>query len=253
MDRSDSFLPPYVSMKPVSLWLSVLLLVTAAISAVAAGFEITEIRLLVGVMGDAEITSLQRFTHGLTRHFLMVSRVGLLVATVTLFISWLFFARVNARAFGCRRFTYSRKWAVLAFLLPGVNLIRPLQIVREIWKASDPSGTEHPLAWKAVEVPEFVNTWWWMLLVCGALALLGMAITTSTGATIERLIVARGITTIANLAAAVTAVLGYLVVSGIEEAQDAKWSILSGWAPPTDATPEADDAVGGATAVAANV
>lgn len=252
MDRSDSFLPPYVSLKPVSLWLSILLLLTAAFSALSAGFEITEIRLLVGVLGEGEITPMERFTHGLTRNFLVFARIGLLVATSGLFVTWLFFARINARAFGCRRFAYSRRWALFAFVLPGVNLLRPLLIVREVWQASDPRGTDHPLAWKAMPVPEFLPAWWWMLLASGMLALVGVAITTSTGVTIERLIAARGVTLLADLSAAITAVLGYLVVSGIDEAQDAKWSVLTGWAPPVAAQPPAgrDAELGGEPAAA---
>ena len=229
MNHSGSFLPPYLSTRTLAFCLSALLLTTAATFSVSAGFEISEVQLLVGVMNEGTIDAVDRYAHGLLRDYLATARVGLVSATALLFGIWLFRSRINCRALGARRFQYSRKWALLGFAIPPLNLIRPLQVVSEVWRASDPA-TQSPLDWKTVAVPRFLRIWWWMLVGSMGVELLGMALTTTNGVTLFQLTGARGIGAVADLGATIAAVLGYLVVSGISAAQDRKWAILSGTA-----------------------
>jgi hypothetical protein len=235
VDRSGSFLPPYLSTRTMATCLSVLLLLTAATFSVSAGFEISEVRLLAGVMGEGQVSAVDRYVHSLMRSVLATVRIGLVATTALLFASWLYRSRINGRAFGSRRFEYPRKWALLGFAVPLLNLIRPLQVVSEVWRVSDPQATENPFDWKVVPVPRFVQIWWWMLIGCAGFELLAMSMAMTTGVTLGQLTVARAISAFADLGATVSAVLGYLVVTGISRAQDRKWAILSGAAIPTEA------------------
>ncbi len=240
MDHSGSFLPPYVSSRTMAFCLSALLLITAATFSVSAGFEISEVQLLVGALGENKVSAIDRHTHNLMRSSLATARVGLVCASALLFGCWLYRSRINGRAFGSRRFQYLRKWALLGFVIPLLNLIRPLQVVSEVWRVSDPRSTENPFDWRMLAVPRFVQVWWWMLVGCAGFELLAIALTMATGVTLGQLTIARGISVLADLGATLSAVLGYLVVSGISRAQDQKWAILSRPAVLTEAVPRND-------------
>jgi len=241
MYRPGSFLPEYLSTRTMAGFLAALLLCSAGLFSISAGFEVSEVRLLVSAHDDGSISAVDRFSHSLLRHYLAIGRLATVGATAVLFIVWLFRCRVNARAFGARRFEFSRRWVVLAFAIPIVNLIRPLQVVSEVWRASDPRAARNPFDWKVVPVPSFVSGWWWMLVGVAALELLAMAMVTSTGVTLQRMTLARGLSALADLGAAVTAVLAHLVVNGIARAQDDKWAVLRGLMvpPATDANRDA--------------
>jgi hypothetical protein len=116
---------------------------------------------------------------------------------------------------------------VIGFAIPIVNLFRPLQVVSEVWQASDPRAIETSVDWKSVPVPLLVPTWWGVLLASVCLELLGAGLLTSAGVTIERLAAARVIAAAADLTSVAAAVLAYLVVSGIGRAQEDKWAALS--------------------------
>ena len=49
MERRDRFLPPYIATRFTARLLTILLLLTAAVSGLSAGFEISQIHFLSGV------------------------------------------------------------------------------------------------------------------------------------------------------------------------------------------------------------
>jgi hypothetical protein len=241
VEHSGSFLPSYLSTRTMAAWLSVLLLFTAATFSVSAGFEISEVRLLVGALSnDSQVSTVDRYAHSLMRNTLAMMRIGLVGISALLFGSWLYRSRINGRAFGARRFQYPRKWALLGFVVPLLNLIRPLQVVCEVWRVSDPRATENPFDWKVIEVPRFVHAWWWMLVGCAGFECLAMVLTQTTSVTLGQLTLARVISVFADLGATGAAVLGYLIVVGISTAQDRKWAILSGVLPADEFTPPSE-------------
>ena len=227
METRSRFLPPYVSTASMLRYLTILLLFSAALSSVSAGFEIAEIRLLAGIRNSESLSEETRWAYSMTRNTLLISRVTLAATIAVMFVAWLHRARVNARAFGCRRLRFARYWAVIGFAIPIVNLFRPLQVVSEVWQASDPRAIDTSVEWKRVPVPRLVPTWWGVLLASAVLELLAAGLLTSAGVTVERLAAARGIAAMADLTSVTAAVLAYLVVSGIGRAQEAKWAALN--------------------------
>jgi hypothetical protein len=147
-------------------------------------------------------------------------QLAVLAVTGLAFLVWLHRARVNVRALGVRRLAYGREWTVLGFLIPFLNVFRPYQVVREIWRASDPS-TGDPLAWKRVRAPGRLAVWWGLFVAYFALEGLSAGILgiSTTPANI-RLAYAAGF--VADLCAALSASFAYFVVMGISEAQEAK-------------------------------
>jgi uncharacterized membrane protein YtjA (UPF0391 family) len=125
--------------KPVrtrASWTKRLLLLAAALSTVAVVTDVQEYR-------DPLRTSSFYASVG-------VAQQVLLVATAILFISWLYGAYERLPAIGSTP-RFKPWWAIAAWFVPILNLIRPKQIVDEVWRAGDePFPT----------VPVFVHLWW---------------------------------------------------------------------------------------------
>ena len=89
---------------------------------------------------------------------------GLLdLATVAVFLGWIWRAHRNVRMLGVARLGFSPRAAVAAFLIPMVNLVAPVRVVRELWHASRIEDTERP--WWEAGVPGVVTAWWACVLV----------------------------------------------------------------------------------------
>jgi hypothetical protein len=227
MERRDRFLPPYISTRLTARLLTILLLLTAAVSGLSAGFEISQIQLLSSVGKYSDVNEETRWAHTFIRNSLLVSRLALYGVIAVAFIAWIHRCRINVRAFGSRRLRYPRIWAIIGFIIPIVNLFRPYQVVSEVWRASDPRAVETPVAWIAMPVSRYIPAWWAMLLVSAFLEILAAGLVTHSGVTADDLFAARSIGVLVGITAASSAVLAYLVISGIEEAQKEKWEIIS--------------------------
>jgi len=227
MERRDRFLPPYISTRLIAQLLTILFLVTAAASGVFAGFEISQIQLLLRVGSYSEVSEEARWTHTFIRNSLLATRLVLFGVTAVAFIIWLHRARINVRAFGRRSFRYPRIWAIIGFFIPILNLFRPYQVVSEVWRASDPRAIDTPVAWMSMPVSRYVLAWWITLLASVFLETLATGIVTHTGFTIDDLLAARIVGVLVGITSASSAVLAYLVISGIEESQKETWAIIS--------------------------
>jgi len=227
MQRRDRFLPPYIPTHFTARLLTILLLITAAVAGLSAGFEISQIHVLSTIDSYSEIAEWTRWAYTFTRNTLLVSRLVLYAAIAVAFITWLHRCRINVRAFGCRRFRYSRIWSIIGFLIPVLNFFRPYQVVSEVWRASDPRSVETPVAWVNMPVSRFVPAWWATLLASAFLEMLAAAFHTQSGVTVDDLFAARSIGVVSGIMSAASAILAYLVISGIQEAQEEKWEIIS--------------------------
>jgi len=227
MERRDRFLPPYISTRSAARLLTILLLVTAAVSGLSAGFEISQIQLLSSIDSYTDVDEETRWAYTFIRNTLFVARMALYAAIAVAFIAWIHRCRINVRAFGCRRFRYPRIWAIIGFFVPILNFFRPYQVVSEVWRASDPRGIETPVAWIPMPVSRYVLAWWVTLIVSAFLEILAGGLVTHSGVTIEDLFAARSIGVLVGITSASSAVLAYLVISGIEESQEEKWKNIS--------------------------
>ena len=63
---------------------------------------------------------------------------------------------------------FKRRWAVLGWLIPGVNLVVPKQILDDTWRASDPAMPPYASGgsgWRRTPVPTGHFLWWICTLV----------------------------------------------------------------------------------------
>ena len=86
-----------------------------------------------------------------------LTAIAVYLATVVVFLMWLYRASNNVAAFGEPRQT-SAGWAVGSFFVPIANLFIPYQAIKEIWQKSDPTPTDGFSY--GVSAPGFFPAWW---------------------------------------------------------------------------------------------
>lgn len=223
MIREASLLPPFIPLRAHARWANGLLLADMAVAWLAVGIGISELRLLLRATGGDAVAPLERSAQFLTNEWLAWVQGVLFVATAVAFLMWLYQARVNVRSLGVRRPSYGREWTYLAFLVPLLNFFRPYQVVREIWQASDPSNLD-AFNWRSIAVSPLVPLWWG--LFAGFLFLASLAGLTGLGAGVS--LAKLQLTTLlgvgAHLLAGLAAGTGYLLVTRLSDAQEAKYA-----------------------------
>jgi hypothetical protein len=218
-DENQSLLPPYIPTRKSVRWLAALFVVSAAVSWVAVGYDFAELRL--STSGHKVVPEV-RLAHTATGSFIGGAQLVCLTVTGFAFLGWLHRVRVNVRALGMRRLRYSREWTFLGFLIPALNALRPYQVIREIWKASDPS-TGDPLGWRSVPTPPLLALWWGLFVAYFALEGLALLLL-RVAVTLPRIQMAHALGLTADVCAALSASFAYFVVLRISEAQEAKHS-----------------------------
>jgi hypothetical protein len=139
-------------------------------------------------------------------------------ATAVLFLRWVHRTHANLPALGAHRLGYTPRWAVGAFFVPLLNLVHPVQVLREIWHGSAPacSGDERP---GRGPMPAWLP-WWWLLVVVAVVAdpfpaplLDGAAAGLDLGPGMQGLVVAG----LAEIAAAVLAIVIVRRITAFQE------------------------------------
>ena len=96
---------------------------------------------------------------------LAVVQLALLVVASVLMIRWTAQAAHNVAKLRVGGHTIASVWATLGWLIPGVNLVLPRQIVAQLWRTSDPTGEIDGLGWKRLPAPTVLDLWWICTLV----------------------------------------------------------------------------------------
>ncbi len=86
-----------------------------------------------------------------------MATIAIYVATVVVFLMWLYRASNNIAAFG-KRTQSSAGWAVGSFFVPIANLFVPYQAVKDIWNKSEPTGADTTAF--SFSPPGFFPAWW---------------------------------------------------------------------------------------------
>ncbi len=96
----------------------------------------------------------------------MVFWISLAVFVVTgvLFLRWIHMANVNCRGFGAQGMEFTPGWSIGYYFIPFLNLVRPFQAMREIWKASS-----NPSSWPSQPGSALLGWWWFFWLATGIL------------------------------------------------------------------------------------
>jgi hypothetical protein len=86
------------------------------------------------------------------------------VITVIVFAMWIFRANHNVRALGAQDMRITPGWAVGYFFVPIVNLWRPYQAMKDLWRAS-----KSPTAWHDISPSSILGLWWTLWIASNVL------------------------------------------------------------------------------------
>lgn len=114
--------------------------------------------------------------HDYSRWVAIDSLVFLICAGV--FITWFFQAYKNLRRLGVQGPRHGNGWAIGAWFVPILSLVRPKQMANEIWRGSE-RGADVSGGWKQGPVPSLVHWWWGLFLTQGLLVYFGQQSTQS--------------------------------------------------------------------------
>jgi hypothetical protein len=156
------------------------------------------------------------------------------IVTVVAFLLWMHRAYRNLPALGAVRLDTTPGWAVCFFFIPFVNLIKPFQVVREIWHESMHGG-EAQGNFGGVSprsgTPALVGWWWAFWIVANIVARVSDRATEMTG-TIDGMLLASRLVIASNALFIVAALLAIMVVRRIDEMQEAKFGQMAAQGPP---------------------
>jgi Domain of unknown function (DUF4328) len=96
-----------------------------------------------------------------------------LIGTGVVFLCWEYRAHSNLLAFNAAGLRFSPSSAVGWWFAPFLNLIRPMQVMDELWAASGPEWPAGTQAWQANGVAPVVRWWWVLWIFSWALAFIG--------------------------------------------------------------------------------
>jgi Domain of unknown function (DUF4328) len=137
------------------------------------------------------------------------------IATVVLFLMWLYRSYENLRSFGTpsRNITYSSGWALGSFFIPFVNLVVPYRAIKELWRNS--AATDAFL--RDDSVPAWFPVWWTFWLLSNFASNIHFRMAYREGVSREVLAVG-GV--IADALTIIAAILAIVVVQEITRRQD---------------------------------
>ncbi|MFH1148820.1 MAG: DUF4328 domain-containing protein [Pseudomonadota bacterium] len=222
---SETHTHPVEFFRPSSARLVILFLTLCIILDVAAlALGTAQIKLLseIDQGGAVDETEIQRNDDRQLMGWIV--RRSVYWATVVVFLVWIYKAYRNLSALGSTKLRYSAAWAVGAFFVPILQFFRPYQIIREIWKGSDPAVEAYDESHsEELSAPSLIG-WWWVIWVAhhltGAYAnIASRDMESLSTATAGGYLTITWINFISDILEAVSAVLAILVVKKIYERQ----------------------------------
>ena len=97
---------------------------------------------------------------------LAILEILLRVLTIIFFLIWLNRSYKNLSALNVGNLEFTPGWAVGWWFIPFANLVKPFQIMRELWNASDSDFDADGFLSNQFSAPAIIG-WWWGLLIVG--------------------------------------------------------------------------------------
>ena len=130
------------------------------------------------------------------------------LASLSLFLIWLYRANANARAMGAEDLMGSPGLSVAWFFVPIAWFFMPYIVVRDTWKAS-----EAPRDWQGRSTPPLVGFWWAGMLVANVAGTIAFRL--ALDADYESLGAVWAFDLVSNLGSVAAGLLGAQLVAGI--------------------------------------
>lgn len=166
-------------------------------------------------------------------HILALASLGLYLLTGIVFIMWFRDAYINVGRMGVTGLRWSSGWAVGAWFVPFLNLVRPKAITNDIWRGSDPKfPAGSTVAGWDESPPALYQVWWGMWILADILGLVAYRVFAGAS-TPDALRTGSHLLIVSDAVDVIAAVLALLVVRSLFSRQRERAAALAGQAPAT--------------------
>ncbi len=151
-------------------------------------------------------------------------QLPLYIFTIVFFLIWLHRAYNNLYPLKAPNIEYSATWAVGYWFIPILNLFRPYQVVREVWRESDPDfDPELNFLSNTVGSSAYIGAWWAFWIITNIVSNIAGRIIDAKGTTDETAILCFVIMSVLGLAAAILVIM---VIQDITKRQELRFQKL---------------------------
>ena len=173
-----SSVPTFAPIDRAAQWTKGLLRATLALSVLGTVSGLLQLELLSRA-ATTGISQAEAVANDSRQQLLGLLQILSGLGTAVGFLFWFHGAHKNLASLGTRDLKYTPGWAVGGFFVPFLNLARPLQVMREVWHGSDPSGGEHNgfdgrARRGQLGTPGLVGWWWALFIVSGLVGHISM-------------------------------------------------------------------------------
>lgn len=132
--------------------------------------DFMQVNLLSDVLAGREVSAAAADSNDTRVMLLGIIYTLNFLLTVVFFLMWFHRAYRNLPALGADGLEHTPGWAVGGFFVPFLNLVRPFQIMREVWKASSPEvALTDGVSWQYAASSPLLAVWWGAWLVSNVL------------------------------------------------------------------------------------
>lgn len=141
-------------------WLRILLWVNIAMAVIAAVSGLLQLKLLSDLNAGLSLAPGEAEANDLREQIIALVHFAQILAMIVLFCIWIYRANYNARQLGAAEMKFTPGWAVGWYFIPILNLWKPYQAMKEIWKAS-----ANPAHWQDEPRGSILPLWWTFFLI----------------------------------------------------------------------------------------
>ncbi len=212
--------PPSISFRdPTKLttWLKYFLYASLILDAIALLSGLLQYQLLsdfsLGVYSSETLATSAAEANDKRQQIVAVFQSGVAITTIIVFAMWIHRANFNSRALGAQDMKFTPGWSVGYYFIPFLNLWRPYQAMKEIWKTS-----KNPIAWEGEERGAILPWWWFFYLVAGMFGNASFR-TSMRAKEVHELITATGITIVSDIVSIPATIIAIALVGRIYKMQ----------------------------------
>ncbi len=161
---------------------------------VSLGFEVVSILSYFGQMSllGGTYTEAEGAANDSRQRVIGLAYLAVFIVTGIAFLKWIHRANLNCRGFGAQGMKFTPGWSVGYFFIPFLNLVRPYQAMKEIWKVS-----QNPSGWQSASTSSLLGWWWALWLLSGFLGQIVFR-TTMNATTIDQLQASTGLSIVSS-------------------------------------------------------
>jgi hypothetical protein len=202
--------PPdkYVFQKdPASLtkFLRVMLWIYFGVIIISLLFDFMQLSLL----GSQSFSQAEAAANDLRQSIIGGFHIAAFVVTGIGFLKWIYRANTNSRGFGARNMQYTPGWSVGYYFIPFLNLYRPYQAMKEVWKIS-----KDPADWQNQPSSPLLVWWWALWIISGVLGQISFRMSIAADA-VSSLKAATVMSIVSHIAVIPLCMVGVSLVSAI--------------------------------------